>query len=180
MLMPMFTSRGRFGLLVVGAVVLAVGCLATVSASPGAAERPWGKEVLRLTAKGVQTYQCEAGSDGKLIWKFTGPKADLFDTKGGQVGTHYAREASPMWEIKGHTVAGTKVRQRASTTTGAIPELQLAAKPGAGEGAFKDVTFIERLNTVGGALPAIDATSKDGDKAEVPYSAEYVFYAMGP
>lgn len=177
----MSTSRISLSSLVSGALVLAavVGCLVPVSASPAPADRPWGQEVLRVTAKGVQIYRCEAGPDGSLLWKFVGPKADLFGAKGEKVGTHYKGETGPTWEIKDHTIVGTKVRQRPSPNTGAIPELQLAGNPADGDGAFKDVTFIERLNTVGGAAPAVDAKSKPDDEAQVPYFAEYVFYAAG-
>lgn len=178
----MSTSRMSLGSLVSSALVLVtvVGCLVPVSASPASADRPWGQEVLRVTAKGVQIYRCEATPDGSPTWKFVGPKADLFGPKGFRVGTHYKGDAGPMWEIEGHTIVGTKLRQRPSPNAGAIPELQLAGKSAAGDGAFKDVTFIERLNTVGGAGPAVDANSKPGDEAQVPYSAEYVFYAVGP
>jgi len=177
----MLTSRVSLASLVAGAVVLAavLGHLVPVSASPAGAERPWGKEVLRLAAKGVQIYRCDVDADRSLIWKFVGPKADLLDAGGATVGTHYKGENGPTWEIKGHTVVGTVLRQRPSATAGAVPELQLAGKPADGEGAFKGVTFIERLNTAGGMPPAVDGKSKPGDKIEVPYTAEYVFYGPG-
>lgn len=44
-----------------------------------------------------------------------------------------------------------------------------------GPGIFDGVTFIQRLNTVGGVAPA-EPGDFVGELARVPYAADYVFY----
>ena len=44
-----------------------------------------------------------------------------------------------------------------------------------GHGRFERVTYIQRVNTIGGTAPA-DAGLIVGDEARVPYTAEYYFY----
>ena len=57
----------------------------------------------------------------------------------------------------------------------AIPWLLLGAVSNAGEGIFAPVTYVQRVNTVGGTAPAAPGATA-GDVARVPYTAEYVFY----
>lgn len=44
-----------------------------------------------------------------------------------------------------------------------------------GPGIFHRVTFIQRVNTVGGNAPA-DPGNVPGEVARVPYTTEYYFY----
>jgi hypothetical protein len=60
--------------------------------------------------------------------------------------------------------------------TTAIPWLKLGAVSSQGPGVFDGVTFIQRVNTVGGKAPATSGTTV-GEVANVPYSAEYYFYS---
>src|SRR2546430_6151181 len=62
-----------------------------------------------------------------------------------------------------------------SADSNAIPWLLLQAVSNEGDGKFSDVTYIQRVNTVGGTAPATagDATHLE---ARVPYTAEYYFY----
>ena len=61
-----------------------------------------------------------------------------------------------------------------------IAELLLQATTHAGKGIMSDVTFIQRLETVGGLAPTdgCDA-SQVGVVARVPYTATYFFYKAG-
>jgi hypothetical protein len=51
-----------------------------------------------------------------------------------------------------------------------------------GGGLLADATFVQRLFTVGGLAPAASTchTTTAGAKAEVPYTAEYVFWMAIP
>jgi hypothetical protein len=139
---------------------------------------PVGKEVLRLKAEGVQIYSAEADGKGKLAWKLKAPDAILRDEKGEKAATHYA---GPTWEhVDGSKVVGMKVAQRPSPNAGAIPELQLNAASHAGAGIMSTVVFVERIHTKGGQAPPITSEVKPGDEVRVPYTAEYVFYAVNP
>jgi hypothetical protein len=121
---------------------------------------------------GVQIYICNATATG-FGWTFVAPQANLLRDDGSLVGTHFI---GPTWQgndgsfVKGTRVAGVTVDPTA------IPWLLLTGAP-SGDGRFADVTSIQRLSTVGGIAPATpcDAT-KLGTIAQVPYSADYVFY----
>ena len=56
-------------------------------------------------------------------------------------------------------------------------ECAAIAEPATGRGAMQGVSFIQRLNTKGGVVPALpcDAASK-GQRRQVAYEADYVFY----
>ena len=131
---------------------------------------PEGNDVSsRVYALGVQIYRW-SGSN----WVFVAPEATLYADAcyGGPVGIHYA---GPTWEandgskVKGAFVAGC------TPYPGAIPWLRLQSTSNSGEGRFARVTFIQRVNTIGGTAPAA-AGAFVGDEARVPYSTEYFFY----
>jgi len=131
---------------------------------------PAGNKVtFHAFAEGVQIYRWNGTS-----WAFVRPEADLFANAGGNglVGTHYA---GPTWESNsGSKVVGT-VLERGTPDPSAIPWLLLKAVSNEGPGAFARVTYIQRVNTVGGIAPT-DAGNFQGEVAEVPYTAEYFFY----
>ena len=56
----------------------------------------------------------------------------------------------------------------------ARPELLITAKTTRGPGVFGDVTFIQRLATVGGVAPATACTA--GATTSVSYTAVYRFF----
>ena len=89
----------------------------------------------------------------------------------GIVGIHYA---GPTWESNsGSKVVGT-VLERCTPDPDAIPWLLLKAVSNEGPG-FSRVTFIQRVNTVGGIAPT-DPGDFVGEEVEVPYTTEYYFY----
>ncbi len=59
---------------------------------------------------------------------------------------------------------------------GAVPLLRLTALDTSGTGVFSDVTFVHRLNTVGGVAPAGTCDQADKSFKNVFYSATYYFY----
>jgi len=175
----------RFHLLnwtLVTLVLLQLALVAPAEAEPGSDSRapelgncqnlqvPAGNKVTFHTyAEGVQIYRWNGES-----WSFVGPEADLFANAGenGLVGTHYA---GPTWESNsGSKVVGT-VLERCTPDPSAIPWLLLKAVSNEGPGVFDHVTFIQRVNTVGGNAPA-DTGNFQGEIVEVPYTAEYFFY----
>ena len=73
-------------------------------------------------------------------------------------------------------MAGTKVAAVTVDPT-AVPWLLLTGTHNGVTGRFSDVTSIQRLSTVGGIAPAATCDGTNvGTIAQVPYSAEYVFY----
>jgi hypothetical protein len=122
-----------------------------------------------LYAEGVQIYRWNGTS-----WSFVAPEAVLYpNTHGnGVAGIHYA---GPTWEsVSGSKVVATALH-RCTPDPDAIPWLLLKAVSSEGPGIFKRVTYIQRLNTVGGLAPS-EPGDFVGEEARVPYTAEYYFY----
>jgi hypothetical protein len=127
------------------------------------------KLAFHVYAEGVQIYSWNGTS-----WVFVAPEAALFaDARAqGTVGIHYA---GPTWEsVSGSKVVGTVV-DRCTPDPDAIPWLLLGAVSSEGPGIFHRVTFIQRLNTVGGNAPTAPGNFT-GEVARVPYTTEYFFY----
>jgi hypothetical protein len=131
---------------------------------------PAGNKVaFHAYAEGVQIYRWDGTS-----WVFVAPEAVLFADAGddGAVGIHYA---GPTWESgSGSKVVGM-VLERCTPDPDAIPWLLLKAVSSEGPGIFHRVSFIQRVNTVGGKAPT-DPGDVPGEVARVPYTAEYFFY----
>jgi hypothetical protein len=127
------------------------------------------KVVFHVYAEGVQIYRWNGTS-----WVFLVPEAELFaDAAGnGSVGIHYA---GPTWEsVSGSKVVGA-VLGRCTPDPTAIAWLLLEAALSEGPGIFHKVTFIQRVNTVGGTAPS-EPGAFVGEVTRVPYTTEYFFY----
>jgi len=110
---------------------------------------PEGNELaFILDATGVQIYTCQE-ANGAPAWVFQAPEAELF--RGGRlVGSHYG---GPTWEYRdGSTTLGTKLAAFTADPT-SVPWLLLQATPGEKRGVMSRVTYIQRLDTVGGIAP---------------------------
>jgi hypothetical protein len=131
---------------------------------------PAGNKVAsHVYAEGVQIYRWDG-----MSWIFVAPEAVLFANAGddGVVGIHYA---GPTWEsVSGSRVVGM-VLERCTPDPDAIPWLLLGAASTEGPGIFHRVTYLQRVNTVGGTAPT-DPGDFPGEVARVPYTAEYFFY----
>lgn len=153
----------------------------------------------RFYAVGYQIYTCKAtlvagdASATTYAWDpKSKPDANLYDTTcSTPAAVHYA---GPTWKsvIDGSYVVGTKVGQYqpfvtdsgldAGLDTSDVLWLKLTGvgqpSPDAAAGLFTDVTYIQRLNTVGGVVPS-NSTCTAGNvnnTAAVPYTAVYYFY----
>ena len=122
---------------------------------------------------GVQIYRWTGTS-----WQFVAPDAVLYEDAGGQGGapgvlaTHFA---GPTWQSpSGSTVVGSATKS-CTPDPNAIPWLLLKATSSQGPGIFDGVTFIQRVNTVGGKAPT-EPGDVVGEVAKVPYTADYFFY----
>ena len=127
------------------------------------------KVAFHVYAEGVQMYRWDGTS-----WIFFAPEALLFADAGGEgaVGIHYP---GPTWEtVSGSRVVGM-VLERCTPDPDAIPWLLLGAVFNEGPGIFHRVTFIQRVNTVGGKAPVTPGGAV-GEIARVPYTADYLFY----
>ena len=144
--------------------------------------RPAAGETLRFVvpAKGVQIYECRAVAEqpGVYRWAFVAPKAELYDARGRRIGTHYA---GPHWQsADGSKIFGETRARLDAPADGAIPWLLLTATSVGVDGAFSNVTSVQRVNTVGGIAPQAGCSqSAAGALAQVAYAADYYFFAQG-
>ena len=123
--------------------------------------------VLHAFGIGVQIYTWNGTSWGAAV-----PSATLYADAGGrgQVATHFR---GPTWKSNsGSTVVGS-VAEKCTVDAASIPWVSLAGVPD-GAGLFAKVKFIQRLKTVGGNAPSTPGFP--GQVAEVPYTADYLFY----
>jgi hypothetical protein len=141
--------------------------------SPTLAVPAGNRLAFHYDAVGVQIYDCKANATG-ASWVFRAPEATLYGKHGKIEGKHYV---GPTWESKdGSTVVGSKVAAFTADPA-SIPELLLAAVSHTGDGRMSEVTYVQRLDTVGGIAPATgcDATLV-GATARIDYTATYYFY----
>ena len=142
---------------------------------PDAIKAPAGEAlVLRLHALGVQIYACSNSPEGKAQWTLKAPDAQLRDDRGSVVGQH---GAGPIWLHKdGSTVTGKMVARAEAGDGKSIPWLLLSATGHSGAGVLTQVTSVQRLNTQGGAAPALSCDPQKDKEVRVPYTADYYFY----
>ena len=167
----------------------------------GMAPVPAGNELFLGThAVGTQNYVCQPSGAGVAYVLFT-PQATLFGEDGVQVITHY-NSPNPdepntdpkvvadgtiraTWQFKDTSKVWAKVHQPDGAVTvdrDAIAWLLLDAVghengPTGGDKLTK-TTFVQRLSTTGGLAPSTGCSSLTdvGNKAFVPYTADYFFY----
>ena len=161
-----------------------IASLAAVSAfaqTPAEITPPAGnKAALTLVGVGMLAYECKAVADkpGTFAWTFAGPDAKLLDANKKEVGKYYA---GPTWEANDGSKVTGKQLAVSPGVAGAIPLQLVQAAPSTGTGAMTDVTYIQRLKTVGGVAPATPACAAGnaGTKTTVGYQADYVFFKKG-
>ena len=156
--------------------LIATGALASAAQAsvPKDIKPPEGNKVfLEAHAVGVQIYGCGATTTGGYAWSLTGPRANLYK-HGRLVATHFA---GPTWQAKdGSKVVGARVNGINVDPT-AIDWLLLKATSTT-PGRFGGTTYIQRIDTTGGLIPAAadcNAVTVDTQR-EVPYTADYVFW----
>lgn len=163
----------------VGALAAARVAQAPRTAGVPQALAPQGAQKLleSIAARGTQIYECraDAAAPGGAQWVFVAPEAELFDTAGRTVGTHYR---GPHWEATdGSKVVGAVQARSDAPQAGAIPWLLLSAKTAGGEGRFARVSSVQRVNTHGGGVPArACAAASIGAVERVPYTADYLMF----
>ncbi|WP_162501599.1 DUF3455 domain-containing protein [Methylobacterium crusticola] len=131
--------------------------------------------VLRVSATGIQVYECRAAADGALSWRFKEPRADLF-VGTQRIGRHYA---GPTWEhVDGSRIVGRVVVNQPAPQPNDIPWIRLAVVSHDGEGALSSISAVQRVATHGGVM--IGTCDAAGSLAEMPYTAEYLMLRTGP
>lgn len=163
-------------------------------AVPSDVQVPAGNELfLSAHAIGTQDYVCLPSPTGPA-WSLFTPQATLFGADAQQAMTHFfspnAAENGTVratWQDSADSsVVWARVVKPSSDAAfvqpGAIPwvllEVSGARKPAGRSARLADATFVQRINTTGGAAPAAGCTVAEdiGKKAFVAYTADYLFY----
>jgi hypothetical protein len=131
----------------------------------------------KFKAEGVQIYECKPKKDNpkEYEWSLKAPDAVLKDESGKKVGTH---GAGPSWEFDGGKVTGVRPPKGMLLKEKTIPWLLIEAGEKEGKGMCTKVTYIQRVDTTGGAAPKLVDESYTGTELRVPYTATYVFYGL--
>ncbi len=170
----------RGGMMRAALALLLLGLVAPLGAEPGDDNRePDLGDCQNLRAPAGHKVAFHAYAEGVQIWRWNGmswvfqrPEAVLFDQDYEVVGIHYA---GPTWESASGSYVVAAVLYRCTPNPDAIPWLLLGAVDSDGPGIFDGVTYIQRVNTVGGKAPA-DPGDLVGQEVGVPYTADYFFY----
>ncbi len=144
---------------------------------------PDGNKVIwHAYATGTQIYKVtQSTTDPNVyLWSFVAPLATLYSDADYtiQVGLHYV---GPTWQAttgkkSGEYVVGTKLTSIVQDVT-AVPWLLLQAVPSSDPNYYTQVTYIQRLYTVGGLAPTTGNDAAHlGVQDSIPYTAEYYFY----
>jgi hypothetical protein len=175
----MWKRVGKIGLLLLSLTVASTSSVqADPTATPVNLMVPAQNVLLfKTSATGTQIYVCKAKADDSSAfeWAFKAPDAELWNDLGEKVGTHYA---GPVWEGNDGSKVTAEVVERANAPeTGAIPWLLLKAKSHDGAGVFSSITYVQRLETVGGVAPTETCNQPAvGTERAVEYSATYAFF----
>jgi len=127
---------------------------------------------LRLQGRGVQVFRCEPRGTG-YSWVFRLPEADLVDASGKAVIRHGANFS--FEHADGSRLLGTIVDFDDAPDTNNLRWLLMSARS-FGQGALTGVTYVQRVNTIGGMPPAKCEASQQNKLLRVDFSADFVFY----
>jgi hypothetical protein len=144
---------------------------------PAALQVPEGHTLrFRAYALGTQHYECQMTEAGTTVWTFRQPKAELVADDGEPLGIH---GRGPFWAgYDGSRVVGSAPTSAPGIDpTNDIPLLLLRATSADQEGRFAGLSYIQRLDTRGGAAPAGPCDPDQKPTLAVPYLAVYYFYA---
>jgi hypothetical protein len=154
-------------------ILIGMGTIAVYANQTAVAPPKGSALLLEVAADGVQIYTCESKPSG-FEWSFTAPEANLFDTQGRQIGTHFD---GPTWKLDdGSAVVGKVIAKADAPEPDAIQWLLLRAKSHQGSGSLSQATFIRRTETKGGVRPKTGCdASRVSEQARKRYSAIYQF-----
>ena len=145
---------------------------------PAVVQVPMGHKVaMETVGVGILSYQCSAKKDmaGQHEWVVVGPDAILNDRSGKQVGKYFGPPAT--WEsLDGSRLTATQIAVTPNGS-GNIPTQLVKTNPAMGTGSMTGVSYIQRVNTIGGVAPmSACGMANMGNKEMVKYQADYIFY----
>lgn len=137
------------------------------------------RQVERLSARGLQTYECRTtpGDASKAAWVYVASSLELLDANDKPAGRH--TYPPPVWEAPdGSKFAGTQKARADAPEAGAAPWLLVSTKSTGAEGRFAKITSMQRVNTKGGVAPASGCDMKAiGKQEQVPLRADLILFS---
>lgn len=133
------------------------------------------RPALRLSAKGVQVFRCEARGK-ESHWVFRLPEAELTDGTGKVVARHGVNFS--FEHLDGSRLIGRVVSYDDADSRDNLLWL-LIATHSYGDGAFAGVDYVQRVNTRGGMPPEKCESNQRNQLLRVDFSADFVFYRPG-
>ena len=153
---------------------------------PANLQVPAGNRLFRVAhAMGTQDYICLSTGWASRAY---GPQATLFDEDREQALTHFlsayplgsnaywpawqdSRDTSTVWA---NPIPGASYTPDSTAIPWLLLQVIATGDGPTGGDRMTGTTYIQRLNTTGGLKPT--GSCADGDKALVPYTADYFFY----
>lgn len=147
---------------------------------PEAVRVPEGHQaVLEATSNGRLLYECQAVKRApyEYEWLMRNVSVDLTDTYGGTVMHKPGARAS--WVHRdGSSVMAREFSEVANGSSN-LPLQRYAAQSSGVPGALHNITYVQRLRTVGGWISSTPCTSAQlGMRMTVPYEADYIFWRV--
>ena len=143
---------------------------------PTAVRVPAGhRHALTLRSTGTLNYECRPrpGMSGAYGWVLDAPDAALLHWSGLRVGRYYA---GPTAAYRDGSSVTLKLIGSSPDEAGKLPiQLYQAVRRG-GQGELSDVTYVLRLNAIGGEPDTACSVREVGSGAKTGFSADFLFY----
>jgi len=183
-------GKSRLGhlLVIIGSAAILGGCssrpIAPLNSAnvqqdvPDTLRVPAGHQaVLQAHSIGRLVYECQAvkRSPYEYEWLSRNPDIDLTDARGESIKHKSGARAS--WSH--HDGSTAKSREFVEVANGShnLPLQTYKLEPAASPGALHNISYVQRLRTVGGWMTVVPCTSAQlGMRVTVPYEADYVFW----
>ena len=145
---------------------------------PDALRVPAGHQaVLQAHSNGRLVYECQAikRAPFEYQWLARTPDFDLTDSLGDNIKHKPGARAS--WAHRDGSAAQSREFVEVANGSNNLPLQTYKVEPGAVPGALHNISYVQRLRTVGGWISVVPCTSVQlGMRVTVPYEADYVFW----
>ncbi|MDP2450807.1 MAG: DUF3455 domain-containing protein [Polaromonas sp.] len=145
---------------------------------PEAVRVPEGHQaVLEATSNGRLLYECQAVKRApyEYEWLLRNASVDLTDTYGGAIMHKPGARAS--WVHRDGSSVMAREFSEVPNGSSNLPLQRYNAHSSGVPGALHNITYVQRLRTVGGWVSTTPCTSAQlGMRKTIPYEADYIFW----
>ena len=133
--------------------------------------------VLQAHSNGRLVYECQAikRAPFEYQWLARTPDFDLTDSRGDSIKHKPGARAS--WAHRDGSAAQSREFVEVANGSHNLPLQTYKVEPASVPGALHNISYVQRLRTVGGWISLVPCTSVQlGMRVTVPYEADYVFW----